>query len=80
MVINMRLSDLQSKDVVDMHSGEKIGNVIDVLIDNETGNITKLIIYGKRGIFNILKQEEMSILWNDIKKIGSDVILIKKNE
>ncbi len=79
MVINMRLSDLQNKDVVDVETGEKIGNVIDVLIDNANGAITKLIIYGKRGIFNMLKQEEMMVSWTDIKKIGADVILIKKN-
>ena len=28
----MRLSDLQNKDVVDVKTGEKIGNVLDVLI------------------------------------------------
>ena len=36
MVINMRLSDLQNKDVVDVETGEKIGNVIDVLIDKHS--------------------------------------------
>ena len=40
----MRLSDLQNKDVVDILTGEKIGNVIDVEISNDTGNIIKMII------------------------------------
>lgn len=75
----MRLSDLQNKDVVDMENGNRLGNVIDAEISCDTGNILKLIIYDKKGIFNVLKREELSIKWHQIKKIGSDVILIDKN-
>ena len=75
----MRLSDLQNKDVVDISSGDKIGNIIDVEISTETGNIIKLIVYEKKGFFNLLNKEEVSIKWNQIKKIGSDVILISRN-
>ena len=32
----MRLSDLQDKDVVDLKSGVKIGNIIDIKINYET--------------------------------------------
>ena len=39
----MRLSDLQNKDVVDLASGQRLGNVVDVEISNETGNILKII-------------------------------------
>lgn len=76
----MRLSDLQNKDVVDISSGDKIGNIIDVEISTETGNIIKLIVYEKKGFFNLLNKEEVSIKWNQIKKIGSDVILISRNQ
>lgn len=76
----MRLSDLQNKDVIDITTGEKVGNVIDVEISNENGNISKMIIFGTKGIFNMLKNnEEVSINWNQIKKIGSDVILVSRN-
>ena len=75
----MRLSDLQNKDVVDISSGDKIGNIIDVEISTGTGNIIKLIVYEKKGFFNLLNKEEVSIKWNQIKKIGSDVILISRN-
>lgn len=75
----MRLSDLQNKDVVDVKTGEKIGNVIDVLISEETGNILNLIIYEKKGLLNIIRGDEVTISWNQIKKIGTDVILVNKN-
>ena len=58
MVINMRLSDLQNKDVVDVETGEKIGNVIDVLIDNANGAITKLIIYVKEEYLTCLSKKK----------------------
>lgn len=75
----MRLSDLQNKDVVDIVSGDRIGNVIDAEISLETGNILKLIIYNKKGFFSTLRSgEEINITWSQIKKIGSDVILIDK--
>ena len=75
----MRLSDLQNKDVVDISSGDRIGNVIDVEISSDTGNIMKIIVYDKKGLFNMLRSDEISISWNQIKKIGSDVILVTKN-
>ena len=43
----MRLSDLQNKDVVDISSGNRIGNVIDVEISSNTGNVMKIIVYDK---------------------------------
>lgn len=76
----MRLSDLQNKDVVDLSTGNRIGNVIDVEISDKTGNIMKIIIYDKRGFLSALRGgEEVFINWSQIKKIGSDVILVSRN-
>lgn len=76
----MRLSDLQNKDVVDIATGDRIGNVIDAEISSDTGNIVKIIIYDKKGFFSMLRGgDEVSINWNQIRKIGSDVILVTKN-
>ena len=38
----MRLSDMQDKDVVELKTGLKIGNIIDIKINNE-GYIESLI-------------------------------------
>ena len=79
MVITLRLSDLQNKDVVDITSGVRMGNVIDVEISSDTGNITKIIVYDKKNVINLFRGEEVSITWPQIKKIGGDVILVSRN-
>ena len=72
----MYLSDLQEKDIVDINNGKKIGRVIDAKIDNE-GKIIYLVIDSKKSIRNILSNSsDINISFNQIKKIGEDVILI----
>ena len=64
----MRLSELQNKDVVDIMTGEKIGNISDVEISNDTGNVLKMIVYEKKGLINMLRGgEEVTITWSQIK-------------
>ena len=72
----MRLSDLQTKDVVNINDGKKIGRIIDAVI-NETGIIEYLSIE-KRGSLNNLfnKDNETTITFKQIKRIGEDVILV----
>ena len=38
---NMRLSDLQNKDIVNVNDGKNIGSIIDVKIDETTMEIKK---------------------------------------
>lgn len=71
----MRLSDLQSKDIVDINTGIKIGKIIDVLIE-DNGNMKSLIIH-KNKFVNFFNSNEVEIRWNQIDKIGNDVILVK---
>ena len=72
----MRLSEIQNKDVINIVTGIKIGNIIDIVID-ENGIIKSLILEKKlqKKIFS--SGEEVEILWKQIKKIGEDVILIE---
>ena len=69
----MRLSDLQNKDIVNIIDGKRIGNIIDVSLD-ETGKMISLIV--SRSKFNLFNNGEIEIKWNQISKIGEDVILI----
>ena len=72
----MNLSDLQNKDIVNMHDGRKIGNIIDAKFDVKSGVIEKLIIEPSKSLFS-LKNNELEINFSEIKKIGEDVILIE---
>lgn len=76
MVIYMRLGDLQEKDIVNINDGKKVGRIIDAEV-NEMGVIEYLVIEEKRS-FNSLfsKDSEITIRFKDIKKIGTDVILV----
>ena len=72
----MLLSDLQNKDIINMHDGKKIGNIIDARFNITNGNIEKLIIEPAKSLFSI-KNNALEIGFNQIRKIGEDVILIE---
>ncbi len=75
----MRLSDLQNKDIVNISDGRNIGNIIDVKIDEASGNILSFIIEPNRNFFKFLRSDKIDteINWKSITKIGEDVILVK---
>jgi len=75
----MRLSDLQNKDIISMIDGKKVGNIIDMRID-ENGTISSIIIEPNRKLFKLFStREELEIKWSNITKIGEDVILVNIN-
>ena len=71
----MRLSDLQNKDIVNVEDGKKIGKIIDVVID-EQGNMKALIVQRTKMLNMFSNASEIEVKWNQIKKIGTDVILV----
>ena len=75
----MRLSDLQKKDVVNVNDGKRIGSIIDIHI-NEEGSMDEIIIEKSAFLVSIFSSKnEISIKWEQIKKIGEDVILVDIN-
>lgn len=75
----MRLSDLQKKDVVNITDGTKIGKIIDIKIDSK-GNMDGLIVEKSKFIISMFTSSgEIDIKWNQIEKIGEDVILVNIN-
>ena len=73
----MRLSDLQYKKIINILTGKNIGNIIDVEID-EAGHVASLIIEQNKNMFSLNRESDTRIIWEEISKIGEDVILIKK--
>lgn len=73
----MRLSDLQNKDIVNVNDGKNIGSIIDVKINENDGSIISLVIEPNRNFFSFLnKGSDTEIDWENITKIGEDVILV----
>ena len=72
----MKLSDLQEKDIINIKDGRRIGKIIDAEIDND-GKILYLILDERRGLKGIFSSSNgLNITFNQIKRIGEDVILI----
>lgn len=73
------LSELQRKEVVMMHTGEKLGFIDDLIINEDEGIITSIVIIDRQmkgSFFN--KPEESFIEWGQIVTIGTDIILINQ--
>lgn len=72
----MRLSDLQNKTVINVIDGKNVGNIIDLEI-NENGEALGLVVEKyKFLISSFSNKKEIIIKWEQIKKIGEDVILV----
>jgi len=71
----MRLSEIQDKDVVELKTGIKIGNIIDVKITTN-GKIESLILEKRKYVRLFSPNDEIEIPFNKIERIGEDVILI----
>lgn len=73
----MRLSELQNKTVINLVDGKNIGNIIDLSID-EKGNTIGLIVEKHKFLISYFtSSKEFSISWDQIEKIGEDVILVR---
>lgn len=78
-VILVRTSELRAREVINISDGRKLGNVIDVDIDLESGKLRAIVVPGPRGMLSIFgRYEDVVIPWDKIKRIGQDVILVER--
>lgn len=76
----VRLSELQMKEIISIVDGRRLGFISDLEIDVKTGRIIALILRdheSKTGFFG--KADEIQVFWNQIIRIGADVILVKES-
>ena len=70
--------DFKHKEVVNITDGKRLGYVQDVCADLETGTITHIIVPGSSKIINLFAgNNDIVILWQKIKCIGEDLILVE---
>ena len=74
----MRMSDLQVKRIISISSGKSMGNIIDAEVGDD-GKIEAFIIEQNKTFFSLSKENDKRIFWENIDKIGEDVILVKKD-
>ena len=72
-----RVRELQKKEVIDLSSGKRLGFVYDMEINLKTGELESPIVPYKNSVFRFFwKYEETLIRFEQIKKIGDDIILV----
>mgnify|MGYP001428730185 CR=1 FL=1 len=74
----MKTSELRQREVINIIDRKRLGFVTDLDIDLEKGIIKSIIIPANNKIFSIFsKAGDYVIPWEQIKTIGSDVILVE---
>ncbi|BCJ86061.1 YlmC/YmxH family sporulation protein [Effusibacillus dendaii] len=76
----IKVSELQSKDVVDIGDGKRLGTVGDLDIDLENGVVTAIVVPSGGRFFGLFGGgQDYVIPWDQIIKIGADVVLVELN-
>ena len=71
------VNELKTKEVVNVSDGARLGYVSDVEIDLNAGRVTAIIVPGAYRLMGFLgREEDIMIKWENIKKIGDDIIII----
>lgn len=69
---------LREKEVINIKDGARLGFVGDVEVDLDSGQLISVIIPGSyklAGLFG--REQDVIIKWEDIKKIGDDLIIVE---
>ncbi len=73
--------ELLEKDIINMKNGEIIGTFDDIEIDVDKGRITAFYIEEGSKFMGVLgKNKSRRIRWEDIIRIGIDVIIINVDD
>ncbi|OLO40941.1 YlmC/YmxH family sporulation protein [Alkalihalophilus pseudofirmus] len=78
----MRLSEISGKEIIDFQKGARLGILgqTDLVIDESTGQIEAFIIPTMKWFGFGKKEKEVKVYWHQIKKIGTDMIIIDMAE
>lgn len=77
--MNMSLSELRTKDVVNTLDGKRLGKVMDIEFDAYTGQVQALVVPGDFRLADAIRGEKAGLVipWCHICKIGENVILVQ---
>jgi YlmC/YmxH family sporulation protein len=74
----MKISDFQTKDVINIVDGKKLGQVSDLELDLRQGRIESIVVPNQSRFFGLFGgNTDVIIPWKNIVKIGMDVVLVK---
>lgn len=74
----IKISELQSKEVVNITDGRKLGQIHDLELDLSEGIIKAIVVPEESRLFGLISGgREWVIPWPQIVKIGADVIFVR---
>lgn len=77
----MLLSDIQSIDVVNVATGNKIGRIKDIDFDTNSGTIMSLSVLTISKLRSFFSGDQLIIIpWEKVIKFGNDVIIVNYSE
>lgn len=74
----MTLSELRTKEVIDVQDGKRLGRVMDLEFCPTDSRITALVVPADTSFLQTLRGEKCGLVipWENIRRIGDDVILV----
>ena len=74
----MTLSELRTKEVIDVQDGKRLGRVMDIEFCSEDSRVTALVVPAETSFLQSLRGEKCGLVipWENIRRIGDDVILV----
>ena len=73
--MDISYNELRNKEIVNLCDGSKMGHIIDMLFNSDSGKIVGVVVPGEKRFFK--KSGELFIPLEKIRRIGDDVILIR---
>ena len=71
-------SELRYKEVIDVHTGYRLGYICDAEFDDAQGRFISIVTPGKPKLFGLLGREDDVVLpWDCRVRVGSDIILVE---
>lgn len=75
----MKFSEIRLKEVICAADGERLGYVSDMEIDETDGAVRSLLIPGAYRFLGMLgREDDITVPWDKISKIGDDLIIINR--
>ncbi len=77
----VKISDFQTKEVVNILDGKRLGQISDLEIDLRQGRIEAIVVPGPGRFMGFFSGgNDVVIPWRNIVKIGKDVVLVRVDE
>ncbi|OIQ09741.1 PRC-barrel domain protein [Moorella thermoacetica] len=75
----IRVAELRQREVINVIDGRRLGTIKDIDLDLEDGRVRALIVpgQGSKFLFFFGREEDLVIPWENVVKIGVDVILVE---